>query len=414
MKYSAPRGTHDIWGEQAEKISRLENISRDIFKKYNFSEIKIPTFEDVELFTRSIGETTDIVEKEMYVFEDKKGRKLSLRPEGTAGVVRAYIENNLVNLLPVNKLFYIGSMFRYERPQAGRYREFFQTGCEYFNNPDPSCDAEVVVLALEILNSVGLTGLKTHINSLGCKECRPNFRKNLVDYLKAHPDLCEDCLRRIDKNPLRVLDCKIDSHKLGNIPKMEDCLCQNCSDNFSKVREMLTGAKVEFVVDHKLVRGLDYYTRTIFEIRAPGLGAQDTVAAGGRYDSLVHELGGPETPAMGFALGQERVIIACDTLKTNIIENKRRIVFVAVSGTSVEKDAFKFACELRSKKNDLTVEGPFASKSFKAQFKLADRISAGTVVVFGEEELKRNAVSVKDMVAQQQKEVLLSEILGLF
>jgi histidyl-tRNA synthetase len=415
MKYNAPRGTHDLWAAQAEKLRALENISSRIFKAYNFSEIRFPTFEDAELFTRSIGEATDIVEKEMYVFTDRKGRKLALRPEGTASVVRSYIENNLEQVLGIAKLFYMGSMFRYERPQAGRYREFFQIGAEYFNKPGPAADAEIILLARDILSTAGLKDIEIHINSLGCPKCRPDFRKALKDYLSNCKDLCGDCVKRIDKNPLRVLDCKIDSPKLQNLPKMEDYLCPECKTNFDEVKKLLEKTSCYFIVNHNLVRGLDYYTRTVFEVRSNALGAQDALAAGGRYDSLVKEIGGPDTPAVGFALGSERVIMALDNLNIDIRDTQKPLlVFIAVSGKELENEAFSMANKLKAScligNSKYAVEGPFGAKSLKSQLRLADRLGAGKVIIFGEEEFKRGNVLVKDMVKNTQNELQIDKV----
>ncbi|MCB4791312.1 MAG: histidine--tRNA ligase [Elusimicrobia bacterium] len=416
MKYNAPRGTHDLWGDAAEKIRVLEDICCNIFKIYNYKEIRFPTFEDADLFTRSIGETTDIVEKEMYVFNDRKGRRLALRPEGTAGVVRSYIENNLEQILGISKLFYMGSMFRYERPQAGRYREFLQIGAEYFNNPSPAADAEIILVAKEILNLIGLKDISIHINSLGCPGCRPNFRKALKDYFLNCKDLCVDCNKRIEKNPLRVLDCKIDSEKFKNAPKIEGFLCQECSTNFSQVQELLRISDCQFIIDHNLVRGLDYYTRTVFEIRSNALGAQDALAAGGRYDNLVEEIGGPFTPAVGFALGSERVIMALDKLKINLGINKNKLIFVAVSSQSLEKSGFILANKLKTlycnanNKYTYIIEGPFGERSLKSQLRLADKLCADKVIIFGEEEFKRGCVLLKDMTNNTQSEIALGEV----
>ena len=309
-QYKAPRGTHDIYGQMALALEELDKISRNVFRKHNFKEIKTPMFEDVALFTRSIGEATDIVEKEMYVFEDRKGRKLALRPEGTASLVRAYIEHRLDMEEPIGKFFYCGDMFRYERPQAGRYREFLQMGAEYLGNPNPNADVEIILLAKEILSTLNINDVVIHINSLGCANCRPIFRQKLVDYFSSIQDLCEDCKRRLEKNPLRLLDCKIDSQKFQNVPTMQECLCDDCKNHFEQVQSLLKSVDCKYTVDDKLVRGLDYYTRTVFEVRSNAVGSQDAICAGGRYDNLVKELGGQQIPSVGFALGSERVLMA--------------------------------------------------------------------------------------------------------
>lgn len=420
MEYKAPRGTHDIWGKQAEALQRLEDASRSVFQRYNFGEIRVPTFEDANLFVRSIGETTDIVEKEMYVFEDRKGRKLALRPEGTASVVRAYVENQLSKDVPVNKFFYMGSMYRYERPQAGRYREFHQIGAEYFSNPSPIADADIILLTKDILNAAGLKEIKVHIHTLGCDICRPSFRKALTDCLASKKDLCADCTMRLERNPLRVLDCKVDGPKLDNLPKMTDFLCDECRAHFDSVKKFLLSAKCEFYEDSRLVRGLDYYTRTIFEIRSSYLGSQDALAAGGRYDNLVKELGGKPTPAVGFALGSERVAMAIEKMNIQSDSANLEKIFIAVQDKQFEDEAFRIAVKLRALlpsvqlwqslfagAQTISVEGPFAEKSLKSQLRVADRFGASKVIIIGEQELKRGAIILKNMKSQSQEEIKL-------
>lgn len=416
-KYKAPRGTHDIYGQLALALEELDKISRNVFRKHNFKEIKTPIFEDVALFTRSIGETTDIVEKEMYVFEDRKGRKLALRPEGTASLVRAYIEHRLDMEEPIGKFFYCGSMFRYERPQAGRYREFLQIGAEYLGNANPNADVEIILLAKEILSTLNLNDVVIHINSLGCTNCRPIFRKKLVDYFSSIQDLCQDCKRRLEKNPLRLLDCKIDSCKFQNVPTMQECLCDDCKNHFSQVQSLLKAVNCDYVLDDKLVRGLDYYTRTVFEFKSNAVGSQDAICAGGRYDNLVKELGGQQIPSVGFALGSERVLMAAKN--TGFFDKlpKNEIIFVALADNELFNEAFTFANDLILNKNNvrqklnlqdnITVEGPFLNKSLKSQFKLADKIGASKTILFGKTEFDNGKIVVKDMKTQQQQEVSL-------
>ena len=420
MNFKAPRGTHDLIAEDARNIRHLESVCRKIFEKWNYSEICLPSFEDAGLFTRSIGESTDIVEKEMYVFEDRKGRKLALRPEGTASAVRALIENGLAQKMPVPKIFYAGSMFRYERPQAGRYREFFQVGAEYFANPDPSADAEIIIIANDILKNMGLQKTVIHLNTLGCSACRPAFRDSLKGYFSSQKDLCGDCQRRLENNPLRLLDCKIDGPRFLNIPKMEDFLCKECAAHFALVKELLEKSSCGFTVDHRLMRGLDYYTKTIFEIRSASVGSQDALCAGGRYDNLVEELGGNPTQAVGFALGSERVVLAARSENAAWELSLPLKIFIAVSGDCLHKEAFSFAVKLRTLGDydqarralsldgkSICVEGPFAGKSLKSQLKLADRFGADIAVIFGEEEYDRGAIVVRDMKTQQQREIKL-------
>lgn len=414
-QYKAPRGTHDIYGQMALALEELDKISRTVFRKHNFKEIKTPMFEDVALFTRSIGEATDIVEKEMYVFEDRKGRKLALRPEGTASLVRAYIEHRLDMEEPIGKFFYCGDMFRYERPQAGRYREFLQMGAEYLGNPNPNADVEIILLAKEILSTLNINDVVIHINSLGCANCRPIFRQKLVDYFSSIQDLCEDCKRRLEKNPLRLLDCKIDSQKFQNVPTMQECLCDDCKNHFNQVQSLLKSVGCDYVVDDKLVRGLDYYTRTVFEVRSNAVGSQDAICAGGRYDNLVKELGGQQIPSVGFALGSERVLMAAQN--TGFFDKlpKNDLVFIAVADEELFNESFKFANNLivnkeniRQKfnlKDNIIVEGPFFNKSLKSQFKLADKLGASKTILFGKTEFEQNKIVVKDMVAKTQTEV---------
>jgi len=416
-QYKAPRGTHDIYGQLALALEQLDKISRTVFRKRNFKEIKTPMFEDVALFTRSIGEATDIVEKEMYVFEDRKGRKLALRPEGTASLVRAYIEHRLDMEEPIGKFFYCGDMFRYERPQAGRYREFLQMGAEYLGNPNPNADVEIILLAKEILSTLNINEVVIHLNSLGCANCRPIFRQKLVDYFSSIQDLCEDCKRRLEKNPLRLLDCKIDSQKFQNVPTMQECLCDDCKDHFNQVQSLLKSVGCDYVVDDKLVRGLDYYTRTVFEVRSNAVGSQDAICAGGRYDNLVKELGGQQIPSVGFALGSERVLMAAQN--TGFFDKlpKNDLIFVALADNELFGQAFKFANNLilnkdniRQKLNlqdNIIVEGPFLNKSLKSQFKLADKLSASKTILFGKTEFDNGKIVVKDMKTQQQEEVSL-------
>ena len=410
--YKAPRGTHDIYGQMALGLEKLDEISRKVFKRHNFKEVKTPIFEEAALFTRSIGEATDIVEKEMYLFEDRKGRKLALRPEGTASLVRAYIEHRFDMEDPVNKYFYCGDMFRYERPQAGRYRQFTQMGAEYFNNPNPTADAEIILLAADILSQLNIKEITIHLNSLGCSNCRPIFRQKLVEYFSSINDLCEDCKRRLEKNPLRLLDCKIDSSKFTNVPSMRQCLCDDCKNHFEQVQALLKGAGCNYVVDDKLVRGLDYYTRTVFEIRSSAVGSQDAICAGGRYDNLVKELGGQNIASVGFALGSERVLLAAE--KTGFFDSikKDNVIFIAVADEELVISAFTFANNLITNKDniieklnlpkDIIVEGPFLNKSLKSQFKLADKIGASKTIIFGKTEYDQGKILIKDMSTQEQ------------
>ncbi len=410
-KYQAVRGTHDILPADAAAFQSLEARSRQLFKQFGFHEIRTPTFESLELFTRSLGETTDIVEKEMYAFEDRGGRKLALRPEGTAGVVRAFIEHHLAQTSPFCKLFYIGSMFRAERPQAGRYREFWQIGAEYFGNAAPEADAEMLVMVQTLFRALGLADVQLKVNSLGDEKCRPVYRKALKDYLEAKKSgLCEDCQRRIAKNPLRVLDCKIDGPKLTDIPTVDHYWCEECRAHFTAVTSLFEKATGHaFVFTPRLVRGLDYYTRTVFEVTTHVLGAQDALAAGGRYDKLVKELGGPDTPALGFALGSERTIQAMQAAeKTKKVESRQSLlVFVAAQGDAPAAAAFQLLQELRVdpalQERSIFFEGGFFQKKLGAQLSLADRLNAGYCVIMGQDELEKDEITLRSLKDSTQE-----------
>ncbi|MDR3112340.1 MAG: histidine--tRNA ligase [Elusimicrobiota bacterium] len=409
MMYKAPRGTHDIFAKEAAALNFLEQKAKEIFRIRGFEEIITPIFEDAALFTRSIGQSTDIVEKEMYIFNDRKGRTLALRPEGTASLVRAFVEHSLQDSFPAKKFFYCGEMFRYERPQAGRYRQFRQIGAEFIGNALPCADAETIIVAHDILNSIGISSMKIHINSLGCDNCRPIFRESLVNYFSSQKDLCQDCLRRLNKNPLRLLDCKIDSSKFADVPKMECFLCSECKEHFVNLQSLLSSAKCNYTINSKLVRGLDYYNRTVFEIRSDAVGSQDAIAAGGRYDNLVKELGGSNTCAVGFALGCERVCLAAKNAGffDNLISAEK--IFIAVADGELFNKAFSFSIELgrSSLKNDntLSVIGPIPAKNLTHQLKFADKIDADRVIIFAKNEFDEGKLLVKDMKNKTQRVV---------
>ncbi len=408
MRYSAPRGTRDLADREVQAFRELENAAQEMFRRYGYSEIRTPVFENVELFKRAVGDTTDIVEKEMFAFEDRGGRHLALRPEGTAGVVRAYLEHSYDKTGGLKKLFYIGPMFRAERPQAGRYREFWQIGAEFFGNPSPQADADMLLLIRDILAAYRLTGAKFFINSIGDTKCRPVYREALVTYLNAKKDsLCEDCQRRLDRNPLRVLDCKVDGPKLSDAPLMKDFLCDECKAHDNELTALLSSVGFEYERAPRLVRGLDYYSRTVFEVTAPGLGAQDALGAGGRYDSLVKMLGGPDVPAIGFALGMDRVARARygEELSKDMVESSTK-VFVALAGQGTGQAGFKILQDLR--KAGLAAEIGAPDKSLKAQMRWADSWKAKFVVIIGEDELKRQAALIKNLEGHSQEEIPLA------
>jgi histidyl-tRNA synthetase len=414
MNYKAPRGTRDIFGIDASRMSLLEQKSREIFRKHGFEEVRTPIFEDASLFIRSIGQATDIVEKEMYIFEDKSGRKLALRPEGTASLARAFIEHRMDVLSPAGKFFYIGEMFRYERPQAGRYRQFHQIGAEFYGNPSPAADAEIIVLAWDLLTSIGINEIKAHINSLGCKKCRPLFREILVKYFASFKDLCQDCLRRLDKNPLRILDCKVDLCKFNNAPQSSDYLCDDCKSKFNMTQSLLKSARCNYIVDEKLVRGLDYYTGMVFEICLEGKNLQGALAAGGRYDNLVKEIGGQDTSAVGFALGSQRVLLAAQN--TDFFNNLKTFekIFVAIADQELFNDAFAFAVKLARNGlkdvKDISVFGPISDKNLTNQLKFANKIHALKTIIFAKTEFELGKVLVKNMKDKTQIQVLLSQL----
>jgi histidyl-tRNA synthetase len=414
MTYKAPRGTHDIYGADALGISLLEQKAKEIFRRYGFEEVRTPIFEDAALFTRSIGQSTDIVEKEMYTFEDRKGRKLALRPEGTASLARAFIEHRLDISIPTGKFFYSGEMLRYERPQAGRYRQFQQIGAEFYGNSSPAADAQIIISAQDIITSLGIDKINVHINSLGCDKCRPLFREALVKYFSSVTDLCQDCLRRLERNPLRLLDCKVDSSKFNAVPEMSNYICAECKDNFDAVQLLLKKVNCNFTLNGKLVRGLDYYTRTVFEIRSDVLGLQGALAAGGRYDNLVKEIGGQNTPAIGFALGVERVLLAAQS--AGFFENlkKPEKIFIAIADQELFSEAFAFSLKTVRKgisgNKDISVFGPINDKNLTSQLKFANKIQASKIVIFAKNEFENGKVLVKDMNNKTQIEILLNEL----
>jgi histidyl-tRNA synthetase len=407
----APRGTKDILPGSIVAWRYVEQIMREVCAAFDYHEIRTPMFEHTELFHRGIGDTTDVVEKEMYTFMDRGKRSITLRPENTASVVRAFVENKMYGDLVPTKLYYIGPMFRYDRPQAGRMRQFHQFGVEALGAASPTIDAEVIMLALQTLKKLGLTDLKLKINSVGCGVCRPVHRKLLQDFFRPNLDkLCRDCQNRFERNPLRILDCKVPECKTiaEGAPKITDCLCDDCKKHFAKVQELLTVAGVEYELDSNLVRGLDYYTKTAFEIQYSPLGAQSAVCGGGRYDGLVEEIGGPSTPGIGFAMGMERVLLALE--KQNLLPQGKNAldVFIVVSNTINLPLAFKIISVLRS--NGLACDMDFLERSMKAQMKQANRLQARNVVIFGEDEVARGAVVLRNMSTSEQKEVKIEEL----
>lgn len=391
------KGTKDILPQEIEQWHRLEKNALDVFTKYGYKEIRTPIFEATELFARGVGDTTDIVNKEMYTFE-KSERSLTLRPENTAGVVRSFIENGMARLSTPVKLWYKGPMFRYERPQAGRQRQFHQVGVEMFGIKEPTADAEVILLAVNYLKSLGLNDLEVEINSLGCPKCREEYKRKIKEVLKPEFDnLCEDCQNRYEKNPLRLLDCKVDTCKaIFEKPEIQkviqsDFICEECAQHYKELKLYLDELNVPYVENKLLVRGLDYYNRTVFEIKSNNLGSQNAVCGGGRYDSLVKNLGGEDTPAVGWAMGMERL----NSLLPEI-EPEKLDAFI-VSNSPAE--AFKLAEELRS--NGIKVEFDLANKKFTKQLEKASK-TADYALILGEDEIKANKVSVKNLSTSEQ------------
>lgn len=407
---TGPRGTKDILPDTVGYWRYLEEKIRGICQRYGYQEIRTPIFEHTELFLRGIGEATDVVDKEMYEFKDRGGRSITLRPENTAAVVRSYLEHKLY-AEGFQKLFYIGSMFRYDRPQAGRQREFHQFGVEALGSENPAVDAEAIMLAVEFLHSLGLKELELSLNSVGCPKCRPVYRQKLQDFFRAKLDkMCDDCKSRFERNPLRLLDCKNETCQSmsAGVPEITDCLCDECQEHFQKVQQYLKEAGVAYRLDPRLVRGLDYYTKTAFEIKYTPLGAQSAVAGGGRYDGLIEELGGKPTPAVGFAVGMERALLAIE--KQNLlpaIDTSTDVFFVAM-GEKAELMTFKLMTECR--RAGLKCGMDYAGRSMKAQMKQANKNKAKYVVIIGDDELQEAKVQLKNMQTSEQEKVAVDEI----
>jgi len=417
MKITSIKGFADILPGEVELWQSVESAARRIFGAYNFAEIRIPILEKTELFSRSIGETTDIVEKEMYTFEDRDGRsvdasdatKLTLRPEGTAGVVRAYVESEMYKVEPVRKLYYMGAMFRRERPQKGRMRQFHQIGVEALGRGDPFIDAEVLLLLSDFFDAVGLTEPSLQINSLGCSECRPKYRETLLAFLRQHyDDLCANCQRRIERNPLRALDCKEAGciRATRDAPSILDSLCAACREHFATVQRLLRETGVTFTLNPRMVRGLDYYCRTTFEWTTTQLGAQSAVAAGGRYDGLVEQLGGPAIPGVGFAMGVERLTMLLRMQKMTAANGPS--LFVVWVGEKARDWAFPLVHRLRRKGIRVELEGE--ARSLKSQMRRADKLKAVSVLIIGEDELAKGKAALRDMASKQQTEISLDGI----
>ncbi len=408
---NVPKGTKDVLAGESYKWQYVENTAREVAKIFGAQEIRTPTFEHTEVFLRGVGDTTDIVNKEMYTFLDKGGRSITLKPEGTAGVARAFVENGLFSSALPAKFYYITQCFRYERPQAGRLREFHQFGVEFLGATDANIDAETILLAKTFLDKVGIKNISLYINSIGCKECRKNYQSALKVYLQDNIDsMCELCKDRLEKNPLRVLDCKNEDCKkfTANAPKILDYICDDCKAHFEKVKSLLDVAGVSYKVDPNIVRGLDYYTRTVFEFVSDNIGAQGTVCGGGRYDGLIAQLGGNDVAGIGFAVGIERILMLLENTGVQIPNPNKVKVYLAPMGEDASLKVFSVASELR--KQGVSVEFDHMNRGIKAQFKYADKIGAEFVGVVGSSELEKGVVKLKKMSDGTETEVSFSDI----
>jgi histidyl-tRNA synthetase len=405
------RGFKDILPGEVEKWQFVESEARRIFGLFGFSEFRVPLLERTELFARSIGEATDIVRKEMYTFLDRDGDSLTLRPEATASIVRAYLEHGLNQKNPVGKYYFIGPMFRYERPQKGRYRQFHQIDAEVLGVQEAWADAEILVMLMRYLGALGIENLSLQINSLGCPQCRPPYKKEIQTFLQTKRNsLCEDCQRRLETNPLRIFDCKNEDCQaaLTEAPVVLNFLCPECHRHFEQVKTLLDDLRLSYSLNPRMVRGLDYYTRTAFEVVAGELGAQNAVSGGGRYDALAEEIGGPAVPGIGFAIGMERLIMLLPGEK-NFAHHPQ--IFLATLGDKARRRGFSLAQELRD--NGVWAEVDYEGKSLKSQMRQADRMKTPFVLILGEEELKKNQAIIRNMATKGQEEVPLGEIIRI-
>lgn len=409
QRFEKPTGTQDILPGTVEKWQFIEQKARELCRRYNYHEIRTPIFEQTELFERGVGETTDIVEKEMYTFKDKGDRSMTLRPEGTAGVVRAYVQNKLYGEPDVTKLYYIGPMFRYERPQAGRYRQFHQFGIEVFGSADPAIDAEVIALGYSFYKELGLQGVKAEVNSVGTAAVRAKYRETLLAFLTPMKEsLCSDCQSRMDRNPLRVLDCKKDQDKFEGAPSILNSLDEECSEHFEKVKAYLDAMGIEYEINPRLVRGLDYYTHTAFEFKAQGIGAIDTVGGGGRYNGLVGDIGGPDQPGIGFGIGLERIQLILEHQQVELSGIQPLDVYLVALGEAAEREVVKIIYDLRSR--GISAERDYLGRKMKAQMKSADRLHARYTAILGDDELARGEIAVKSMETGEQRTVKIEEL----
>ena len=413
-----PKGTYDVYGEYGKKILYLEDLIKSLMEKYNYEYFRTPLFESSELFHRGVGETTDIVTKETYDFVDRGERNMTLRPEGTAGIVRSFIENKMYGRadMPV-KAWYYGPMYRYERPQSGRFREFYQFGVEAFGSNDPALDAEVISIPVRFYQLLGLKNIKVNLNSLGDSESRANYREALVEYFKPFiGSLCEDCQERFLKNPLRILDCKVDADKdiMKNAPKMIDYLNEPSREHFLKVQEYLKAMNIDFVVNPKVVRGLDYYTHTVFEVEASveGFGSSNVLGAGGRYDNLVENIGGPKICGVGFALGLERLLTALEFENINVLDNNGIDAYIIPMSINEKDYALNIVNNLRM--NGFKVDCDYMNRNLKSNFKQADRLNSKYIIIIGEEEKNSQILTIKNNETKEEYKVKYDDLIEFF
>ncbi|MBQ4526846.1 MAG: histidine--tRNA ligase [Clostridia bacterium] len=409
MLTKAPKGTMDIKSSDSYKWQYIEEEIRKICKQFGVKEVRTPVFEHTELFQRGVGDTTDVVEKEMYTFNDKGDRSITLRPEGTAGAVRSFIEHGLFNDPQPTKLFYLISCYRYEKPQAGRYREFHQFGVEYFGTQSPATDAEMISLPWTLYKRLGLKNLTLNLNSIGCPKCRKEYNEKLKDYLKPHYDeLCETCKNRYDRNPMRILDCKstICKNIVKNAPLLIDCICDECRDHFENLKKYLTAMDIPFEIDPLIVRGLDYYTKTVFEITAKNENSNGTICGGGRYDGLVEELGGGYVPASGFALGMERLLLTMEEQGIEIPDDNKLEIYVGHIGDENSFFAQKLVMELREL--GISADRDHLGRSVKAQMKYANKLGVKYTMILGDDEISEKKARLKNMDEGTETEIVLS------
>lgn len=408
---TAPKGTQDILPKESGRWQKAEAIMRELCAQYGFKEIRTPVFEHTEVFVRGVGETTDVVTKEMYTFEDKGGRSVTLRPEGTAGIVRAFVENGLFNESLPAKFYYMIQCFRYEKPQKGRLREFHQFGIELFGAPDPITDATVISLPARLFKKVGLKNISLELNSIGCKECRAKYREALIAYFqKDQEQLCGTCRERLDKNPMRILDCKSEICQgiAKDAPVITDYLCDDCKNHFEQVQEYLDVMGIEYRVNPRIVRGLDYYNRTVFEFVSTEIGAQGTVCGGGRYDGMTEQFGGAPQSGIGFAMGMERFMLLLGQAGIDLKEEQDCQLFLIPLGETAKKEAVRLAGALMNE--GARVQYDLLSRSVKAQMKYADKIGAACTAVLGDSELEEGAVTVKNMANGTAERIALAEL----